>query len=171
MTVSDLKKNEYADYHLNYLNSAGNIQLIEGLKESGEEAIVFFNSIPSEKQDYVYAEGKWTIKELLLHIIDVERVFSYRALRFARQDKTELPGFDEGHYTKHSLADTYEMGDLLKSYEVLRKATLNLFESFTSDMLLEIGHASGANMSVRAAGFMIIGHEKHHCAIIKERYL
>ena len=171
MTVSDLSTHEFAAYYSSYIDKARNLELIDGLKQSGEDTLAFFKAIPSTKQEYVYEVNKWSIKELLLHLIDVERVFAYRALRFARKDNTSLPGFDEGYYTTNGKANNYSMDSLLKSYGVLRQATLDLFENFSNDMLLEIGEASGTNMSVRALGFVIIGHEKHHCDVIRERYL
>lgn len=171
MTTSDLNNNEYADYYNSYINKANSLELVEGLKQSGSDVLSFLKLIPDNKHEYAYSDGKWTIKELLLHIIDAERVFVYRALRFARMDDTELPGFDENYYTKQSQANTYSWTTLLKSYELLRASTVNLFESFSPQMLLQIGKASGSDMSVRAIGFVIIGHEKHHVDVIKERYL
>lgn len=171
MTVSDLNPNEYSNYYKSYIDKASNLDLLAGLKQSGEETLSFFESIPESKHEYTYDNGKWTIKELLLHLMDAERVFIYRALRFARNDDTALPGFDENYYANQSQANNYSMMQLLKSYEVLRAYTVNLFESFTNDMLMRIGEASRATMSVRAIGFATIGHEKHHIQVIKERYL
>lgn len=171
MTISVLNPNEYSSYYKSYIKKASNLELLDGLMQSGEETLTFFKSIPESKHEYAYDDGKWTIKELLLHLMDAERVFVYRALRFARNDNTVLPGFDENYYTSQSQANSYSVAQLLKSYEVLRAYTLNLFESFTDDMLLQIGEASGSKMSVRAIGFVTIGHERHHIQIIKERYL
>ncbi|WP_223034503.1 DinB family protein [Hanstruepera marina] len=171
MTISDLKTNEFADYYSGYINRANDLNLLTGLKQSGEDTLTFFKAVPNEKLEYAYLKDKWTIKELLLHLIDAERVFAYRALRFARQDLTALPGFDENDYVRYSNANSLNMEALLKSYKALRVSTISLFESFTTDMLLQVGKASGSDMSVRAIGFVIIGHEKHHVEIIKERYL
>ncbi len=171
MKVSDLNTNEYASYYSTYINRAAELELLEGLKRSGENTLAFIKTIPTDKHEYAYATDKWTIKELILHLIDTERVFVYRALRFARKDKTPLPGFDEGYYAANSNANEYSINTLLKTYGALRQSTLDLFENFTESMLLETGDASGTNMSVRALGFVIIGHEKHHCAVISERYL
>ncbi|WP_250436362.1 DinB family protein [Hanstruepera flava] len=171
MIVSELKYNEFADFYSGYINKASGLDLLTGLKQSGSDTLTFFEAIPQEKQEYAYLKGKWTIKELLLHIIDAERVFAYRALRFARQDPTALPGFEENDYVRYSNANSLDMEALLESYKLLRASTVSLFESFTTDMLLQIGKASGSNMSVRAIGFVIIGHEKHHIEIVKERYL
>lgn len=171
MTVSDLNSNEYSKYYKGYIDKASNVELLDGLKQSGEETLTFFKSIPESKQEYAYDVDKWTIKELLLHLMDAERIFAYRALRFARLDNTSLPGFDENYYTSNSQANSYSMDQLLKSYSILRAYTIDLFESFDKDMILQIGEASGSQMSVRAIGFVIIGHEKHHMQIIKERYL
>lgn len=171
MTISNLNTNEYSSFYSGYIEKAQDIELIAGLRKSGEDTLAFFKSIPTDKYEYVYEANKWTIKELFLHLMDSERVFTYRALRFARKDNTSLPGFDEGHYTAFGKANDYSMDSLLKSYAILRQSTRDLFENFSNDMLLEIGEASGAKMSVRALGLVIIGHERHHCEVIRARYL
>lgn len=113
----------------------------------------------------------WTPKEILNHLIDSERVFSYRALRFARQDKTELAGFEENNYAHESLANNRSIDDLLTEYQTTRASTIALFKSFNLNMLTSKGIAGTGEVSVRALAFLIIGHEKHHISIIKERYL
>lgn len=171
MSLSDLSDIEYHPYYKNYIEQVAYKDLIEGLEDSFAITLSFFKTIPNDKLAYQYAEGKWTIKEIIQHIIDAEIVFSYRALRFARNDKTSLPGFDENAYVPSSLANNVSLGQLLNHYSSVRQSTIALFKSFDKEMLVRIGQASGSDMSVRALGFVIIGHETHHCKIIRERYL
>jgi uncharacterized damage-inducible protein DinB len=124
-----------------------------------------------DKFDYQYAEGKWTIKEIIQHLIDSERVFSYRALRISRNDKTPLPGFDENDYVSNSNGKERSLQSLLTEMAVVRQATLSLFNSFSQEQLTKIGIASNKEVSVRAIGFIIIGHQKHHQKVFSERYL
>jgi uncharacterized damage-inducible protein DinB len=121
--------------------------------------------------NYKYADNKWTIKDMLLHIVDAERVFAYRALRFARADNTNLPGFEHNDYVDRSNANYRSKSSLLNEYNAQRASTIQLFTNFTEEMLLQTGIASGNPMSVRALGFVIAGHEIHHCHIIKKHYL
>ena len=118
-----------------------------------------------------YAEGKWTIKEILMHIVDDERVYAYRALRFARNDKTELPGFEQDDYARYSGANERSVGDILEEFATVRCATVSLFQGFDSAALVRSGIADGQVMSVRAAAYHIAGHELRHLNIVKERYL
>ena len=169
--AKDLQSYEFASFYKPYIEKVGNDDLITILNKSGEDLIFFFNSIPAEKLEYSYAEGKWTIKEVLLHIIDAERIFCYRALRFARNDKTSLQGFDENTYVPESCANSRTIGSLIDEYRKQRASTLVLFSSFSEDVMKRKGIANENYMSVRALGFVICGHEKHHCEVIKERYL
>ena len=171
MTIQDLHSDEFNPYYDTYISKVGTQSLKEGLKESGQKTYDFLNSISEEKYNYAYADGKWTIKELVQHIIDVERVFMYRALRIARQDKTPSPSFDENDYASNSDANRRTKEDLIGEYKAVRNSTIILFNSFTDKMLLSKGIASDSPLSVRASGFITIGHEIHHCNIIKERYL
>lgn len=171
MTTDILQPGEYGAYYTHYIDLAKGLALIDGLKKSQEALVSFLERIPEEKQVFSYAPGKWTVKELLQHIIDAERVFAYRAMRFARHDSTDLPGFDHDAYVQPSRANRRSLNDLLEEYELQRASTIALYKSFTDEMLVQIGRANGMPMSVRALGFVLIGHETHHCNIIKERYL
>ncbi|WP_232731543.1 DinB family protein [Tenacibaculum sp. SZ-18] len=124
-----------------------------------------------EKENFAYAEGKWTIKELIQHIIDTERVFCYRALSFARNDQQDLPGFDQDLFVVNSVAQQRDYNELLDEMDVLRKGTIQLFKSFTHDDLLKTGTGSGNKISVRALGMVLAGHQQHHLNVVKERYL
>ena len=127
-------------------------------------------NLPADKWGHRYAPDKWTIKELVQHIIDAERIFSYRALTFARLDTNALPGFDENGYVLSSEANGRNAEDLLQELEVVQKASTLLFYSFTDRQLEAAGTASGVPIYVKAIGFIIIGHALHHIDILKERY-
>lgn len=131
----------------------------------------FILSLPEEKLLYRYAEGKWTIKEIMVHLSDDERIYAYRALRFARGDKTDLPGFEQDDYAVHSGANERDIKDILNELATVRQATISLFEAFDSEALMRAGMADGKIMSVRAAAYHIAGHEMRHINVIKERYL
>ncbi|QCE42821.1 DinB family protein [Psychroserpens sp. NJDZ02] len=171
MTILDLQQDEYLPYFKGYIDQAEGVSLLSGLESSFKTIHSFYLSIASEKLEYRYAEGKWTIKEIISHLIDTERIFCYRALRFARQDKTDLSGFDENAYVLASGASERSIADLLEEYTLVRKATIALFKSFSKTVLISNGIAGSGSVSVRALGFLIIGHEKHHVNVIKERYL
>jgi len=172
MKPSQLQSDEYASFYANYINQVSDeYTLVEELEISVHRLVKFVQEIPLDKFDYRYAEGKWTIKDILLHLIDAERIFAYRALRFARNDKTALASFDENTYVDEANANKRSIQDLLSELLVVRQATLSLFKSFSEEQLLRKGIASNNPMSVRALGFTIIGHQNHHQRIFLERYL
>lgn len=172
MKVSQLPNDEYAPYHGNYLNNIDDTYtLAETLEVSLHEFIRFVQDIPMGKHDYRYAEGKWTIKDIIQHLIDSERVFAYRAMRIGRNDATPLPGFDENTYVDNAHANNRHLKDLLMELSIGRQASIMLFKSFTEEDLLKKGTASGFTVSVRALGFLISAHQNHHKKIFKERYL
>jgi uncharacterized damage-inducible protein DinB len=162
---------EYDPYAAGYVALAEGTNLIALLQTSYDETQAMIRPLNEEKLMYRYAEGKWTIKEILLHIADAERIFCYRALRFARQDSTPLSGFNEGDYTPVSGALQRSLDSLLDELSSVRLATLSLFDNFIPEMLRSTGIASDKAVSVRALGYMIAGHEIHHRNIIRERYL
>ncbi len=171
MKASQLSESEYIPYYSNYLKKVGSQDLLNGLQTGIKDAISLFESIPEDKLEYRYADGKWTIKDIIQHLMDAERIFVYRILRIARQDQTPLPGFDENDYAQESLANKRSRVELIEEYKILRQSTLLLLKSFNNNILKSIGNVNNGKMSVRAIGFIIIGHEKHHCQIIRERYL
>lgn len=171
MKATDLKDGEYLPYFQPYINKIGDLVLVEGLETGLKDTVAFFKSIPENKLEYRYAEGKWTIKELISHLIDCERIFAYRALRFARKDKTSVVGFDENNYAKYSDANNRAIKDLLEEYTLVRQSTILLYKTFNSETLKQTGIAGNGEVSVRALGFLIAGHEKHHCEVVSERYL
>ena len=169
--MKNLRPNEFAPYYENYIKLVPEQDIIKGLIKQKKEMLHFFKSIPVFKHEFQYAEGKWTIKDIILHLIDAERIFTYRALRIARNDKTELPGFEENDYVVTANANNREYESLLAEYETVRNASISLFETFTTDDLLRLGMASNNNVSARAIGYIILGHELHHKNVILERYL
>lgn len=172
MKVSQVQPHEYASFYAGYINAVSDAySLIEELEISVHRLIKFVQNIPMDKFDYRYAEGKWTIKDILLHLIDAERIFAYRALRFARKDATPLASFDENSYVDVAQANNRSIQDLLTELAVVRQSTLSLFKSFSEEDLMQIGTASNHPMSVRALGFVIIGHQNHHERVFQERYL
>ncbi len=171
MRPSNISPSEYNPYYKNYIELVESTNLVDALVKGMDATNAFFESLPNNKWNHQYIEGKWTPKDILLHISDTERVFAYRALYFARSNNAELKGFDENIFAENALAGNKTVADLLQNYVAVRNATLSLFKSFDENQLKQIGQANGSVMSVRAAGFVICGHEKHHCNIIKERYL
>ena len=172
MKVTDLESNEYAPYQEAYITLVDDAwNLTEELEVSVHNFIKFVQDIPMDKHDYRYAVGKWTIKDIIQHLIDSERIFAYRALRFARNDTTQLPGFDENLYAATANGAERKLQEMLTELALVRQSTIMLFKSFSADDLLKRGIASGNLASVRALGFIIIGHQNHHIKIFKERYL
>lgn len=171
MTPSELKENEYGTYYKKYIDLVDSQDLTDAMEYGSTQTIKLANSIPPSKYDYNYADGKWTVKESLLHVIDTERIFTYRALRFARGDASELPGFDQDAYVPMAKGHQRSFSAIIKEYKSVRQATLSLYKSFDEEMLCRIGTASGNPFSVRALGYIISGHEIHHINILKERYL
>ena len=171
ITKDDLNSEEFNPYYQQYIDKTAGLSLQEGLKESGDQTIIFLESIALDKLEHAYEDGKWTIKEIIQHLIDTERIFTYRALRIARKDQTALPGFDQDQFASVSHANARSIDDLMNDYKAVRLSTLILFDSFNDAMLKTKGIASDSPLSVRAAGFIVIGHEMHHCQIIRERYL
>ena len=172
MRITDIQPDEYAEYQQAYISLVDDAwSLTEELEVSVHAFIKFVQDIPIDKYDYRYAKGKWTIKDIIQHLIDTERIFAYRALRFARNDSTALPGFEENAYAAVANGSDRKLQEMLVELALVRQCTIALFKSFTEEDLLRRGVASGYNLSVRAVGFIIIGHQNHHMKIFKERYL
>tara|TARA_R110001632_G_scaffold66891_1_gene157279 strand:+ start:40289 stop:40798 length:510 start_codon:yes stop_codon:yes gene_type:complete len=168
-----LLENEYNPYFKTYIDpfTKNGKSIIENLIETGNQLEEVVSNVPKEKELYIYAEGKWSIKELLVHIIDTERIFIYRALRFARNDKTDLQGFDQDDYNDNVDANGRELKDILEEFRTVRASSISLFKSFSDEALVRTGSASGNLISVRAIGYLMSGHQQHHIKIFEERYL
>lgn len=171
MNSNQLQITEYASFYGPYIQTLHNVILLEELEISVHRLRNFVQDIPMDKYDFRYAEGKWTIKDILQHLIDSERVFAYRAMRFARKDFTPLPGFEENDYAVTAEGFNRSIRDLLTELAIVREATLCLFRTFSEQTLMLTGVASEREMSVRALGFIIIGHQNHHQRIFEEKYL
>lgn len=161
----------YPEYFDNYIKlvSEDNIQHALQNQQSGIDN--FFDSISEEKSTYTYADGKWTLKELMQHVIDTERIFNFRSLVIARGEKQSLPGFEEREYAAASEANLRPWKSLVEEMKALRITTIQLFNSFSGKMLEANGLANEKIVTVQALGFIIVGHVYHHINIIQERYL
>ncbi len=169
--VLNSKLGIYPPYFNTYIKLVEEDEIKTALKNQTPKAENFFNSITEEKTDYKYAEGKWTIKEVLQHVIDAERIFTYRALAFARKDKNILPSFDENDYAANSNANNRRWKELIEEFLAVRKSTEILFSSFKEEILKTSGKASNYEITVLALGYIIVGHVTHHINIIRERYI
>ncbi len=169
---SDISKNEYASFYGGYIDLVkSDVTVVEALNQSFSLVLEYFENLSEENANFRYAQDKWSLKEMLLHCIDTERIMVYRALRFSRNDTTELPGFDQDIYVLESEASKKNIAQLIEEYKSVRNATLSLFKGFSTEQLKRTGIANGKRMSVRALGFVISGHELHHLNICKERYI
>jgi hypothetical protein len=146
-------------------------EIHQGLLLSEHQLTTLVEKLPEEVGDHRYAEGKWSIKELLVHLTDTERIFANRALRSARGDKTPLPGFEQDDYVPTSAADGRSLDSIMEERNAVRLSTILLFKSFHHNVLGHIGQADGKPMSVRAIGYILAGHDLHHLQVINERYL
>ncbi|XLS27511.1 DinB family protein [Flavobacteriaceae bacterium M23B6Z8] len=171
MNVSELQSSEYHIYYKPYIEILGDVRLMEELERGSFDFIEVVSSIPEASFQKTYQSGKWTIAELLMHILDTERIFQYRALRFARNDATELPGFEQDVLITYSNANKRKKEDIKVEYQMIRGSTLTLYKHLSKEDLLRKGIASNSPISVRALGFLICGHQKHHLKILQERYL
>jgi hypothetical protein len=162
---------EFQKYIQRYTELIPSENWIEELKNSGTKTLEIYSQFSEKQGDFSYSKGKWNLKELLQHLIDAERIFAYRALRFARKDKTELTGWNEEEYSKQYFSDLRTLKNLLEEFEAVRKSSILLFETFSSSVLSETGIANKNEISVETLGKLIVGHNIHHLNIIKEKYL
>jgi uncharacterized damage-inducible protein DinB len=169
--MKPLEGKEFDPYYSVYINKVDGKTVVDILQSGLDNSLNFYKTIPEDKWSFSYAKGKWTIKEILLHLIDVERVFAYRAFCVSRKEKLELPGFDHDEYLKNSNANSRSVESLLEEYVAVRKASITLFKSFNLETLEYLGVANGSPISARALAYIIAGHELHHNGVIKERYL
>lgn len=172
LPMSVLQKSEYPVYFTPYIEILdGELDLLENLEASLELFEQILYEVDEEKYEFKYQEGKWTIKEVVQHLIDVERVFVYRALRFSRKDKTPVMGFEENTYVSNYEINKRDFNALLDEFCLLRRSTILMFEGFDNEILDLQGSVEGNLFSIRALGFICSGHVLHHLKIIKERYL
>jgi transposase len=162
---------EFAPYYGRYIDRVPDGDLLRTLQTQGDQVLALARSLPEERGGHRYAPDKWSIREVLGHIMDAERIFAYRALRIARGDATPLASFDENEYVPHGRFDQRTLADLAEEYEAVRRATLLLFRSMDGGALVRRGVASDNGVSTRALAWIIAGHEAHHLALLRERYL
>ncbi|MFN4362733.1 DinB family protein [Chryseobacterium hispalense] len=162
---------DFQKYVQRYLDLIPSEDWLEELKKTGDKTVELYAQLSEEQSLFAYAEGKWTLKELLLHLSDTERVFQYRILAFLRGDQNELPGFDEELYATQSFANERSLNSLLEEYQLIRKSSQVLLESASSSALQNVGTANGNQISAETIGKLIVGHNEHHLNIIRERYL
>lgn len=161
---------EFAEFYAGYVAGVPDGDLIEILRRQGSEVASQLRGVSDERSNFRYEPGKWSIREVVAHMSDAERVFSYRALTFARGDTTPLPSFDENEWAKASNAGARPMSALVEEIVAVRAATVALFRGFSDAMWERWGTASNKKVTVRALGYIVAGHEKHHLRILKERY-
>ena len=162
---------EYATFYAGSVAKVPDGDLLRTLEQQDEQTMALLSGVPESKGSFAYAPGKWTLKEVVGHIADAERVFSYRALRIARGDTMSLHGFDEKAWVPNGGANSRTLADLLGELRVVRAATLALLRHLPPDSVGRVGTASEKPVSVRALAWIITGHERHHLGIIRERYL
>lgn len=169
-----IKKPTYpieSDYFAGYVKKAKGTDLITALEDNLSETQELFQGFIGRKESYQYSAGKWTVKQVLQHMIDTERVFAYRALRMARKDATPLPGYEEDDYAANDNSNNRSLADILTEFHQVRMATISLFDSFSSDVLDFETEASNTIFTPRIIGWMLCGHAEHHNGVIIEKYL
>ncbi|MFL6193601.1 MAG: DinB family protein [Thermoanaerobaculia bacterium] len=162
---------EHLDYYGKYIALVPEGDLLAQLEEQMKETQGLLRGLPEERAMFRYGPDKWSIKEVVGHLIDAERIFAYRALRFSRNDATPLPGFEENDYVRNADFDRRTLASLLDEWEQARRTTVLFFRNLSDEAWDRRGTANDAAMSVRAAAWVIAGHERHHRGILRERYL
>ncbi len=170
-TVGRPNHSEYLPYYGRYVSLVPDGEILSVLTSQITETLTLLRSIPESQAGFRYAPEKWSIKELVGHLIDSERVFAYRALRFAREDATPLPGFEQDDYVRGALYDRLPLSDIASEFESVRASTLFLFNHFDEAAWLRKGQANESEVSVRALAYIIAGHELHHRGVLRNKYL
>lgn len=169
--ISLPEPSEYAPYYGAYIQKVPPGDVLQILEAQLSETLRLMTPLDEQKAEFRYAPGKWSVKEVLGHVSDCERVFAYRALRISRSDPTPLPGFDQDEYVKQSSFGRRGLDEIAAEFALVRKTTLALFRGCTPEMLLRHGVANGVPVSVRAIVYILAGHERHHIDVIRDRYL
>ena len=169
--ISRPEPSEYPESQKLYIDIVETNDLLSYFESQTESVASIAPALSEEQLLFRYAPNKWSIKDIFAHIIDCERIYSYRMLCIARGDKTELPGFEENDYAVTAIADARDVNDIINEYKAVRAATTELLKSFDEQMLLRTGVANGSPRSVRSMAYVAAGHEIHHLGVIKERYL
>ncbi|MGD8428080.1 MAG: DinB family protein [Balneolaceae bacterium] len=161
---------EYDQYYQSYIDLLDTDNIIQTLTRQGQETFALIQRLSPEEAAYRYADGKWSVKEVIGHLIDTERVMSYRAMCISRGDQTSLPGFDQDDYVVNGHFDERSLQNLSAEYDALRNANISMFNGLAGEQILRKGTANGVTVSVWALAYIIAGHEKHHLRILKEKY-
>jgi hypothetical protein len=162
---------EHVAYYGKYIARVPDGDLLELMRAQIEETAALLRGVPANRSDFAYGPGKWTVKQVVQHVSDVERVMGYRALRFARNDRTELPGFDENRWAENADVSGRSLNDLIEELEVIRSGTIHFAKHLSGEEQARRGKANGQEVSVRALIYIIAGHERHHVGLLRERYL
>ena len=165
------EKTEYNEYYERYVSLVGETEIVAAFENQLDEMSELFKSISEEKSAFAYAEGKWTIKETVGHLIDGERIFGYRALRISRGDETPLEGFEQDGYVENAAFNDYQFSALVAEFDLVQRSNISFFKHLKNEDFLRIGTASGSPVSVRALAYIMVGHVRHHANILRERYL
>ncbi len=163
--------NEFAEYYNTYISLIDGDGVMPVLDAQSAKLRAVFSTVPEEKGTFAYAPGKWTLKEALSHLIDGERIFSYRVLRISRGDETPIEGFEQDGYIENSNANNRSFADLLDEFDLQRKANLLMLNNLDEAASLRMGNASNSPISVRALTYIMAGHVQHHLDVLRERYL
>ena len=162
---------EYLSYYSRYINLVPEGDILATMARQNEASLALLRGLSEPQGVFRYAPGKWSIKELVAHVSDAERIFADRALRFARADPTPLPGFEENDYVRNGGFDSFHLSDLVANFESVRRSTLFLFKLMSKEASTRRGKANNAEISVRALAYVIVGHEIHHMSVLRTRYL
>ena len=164
-------RTEYAPYYHRYVSLVPDGDILASLERGRDETLALLAGIPESDAGFRYAPGKWSIRELMGHLIDGERIFTYRALCFARNDSTPLPGFEEDEYIRNAAFDTIPLPELAEEYGTVRQASILLFRHLTPEAWDRVGTANNGVASVRGIAWIMAGHELHHMEVLRSRYL
>lgn len=161
---------EYGDFYEGYINLVNEPNVIQSLIQQGQQVYALIRQLTDDEVNHRYAEDKWSVKEIIGHLVDTERIMAYRALCISRGEQTALPGYDHESYVEQGNFDQRSLQSLSTEYDALRNANISMFSSFSKEQMLRKGTANKVSVSVRALAFIIAGHEKHHLNILEEKY-
>jgi uncharacterized damage-inducible protein DinB len=170
-SISKPEATEYQPYYDRYISLVPEVNILSQLNEQAKATLALLRGVPESQEGFRYAPGKWSIRELVGHMIDTERIFACRALRFSRNDKTPVPGYEQDDYVNNASFDDYPLSELAEEFESVRRATAFLFKHLTEDAWKRTGLANDNEVSVRALAYIIAGHELHHMDILRRKYL
>lgn len=162
--------NEYGEFYQGYIDMVSTDNVLEHLVQQGQKTYALIQKLTPKEASHRYAEGKWSVKEVIGHLIDTERIMAYRALCISRGERSPLPGYDQDTYVKEAHFENRDIQSLSTEYDALRNANVSLFNSFGEEQILRKGTANDQTVSVRALAYIIAGHELHHLKLLEEKY-